>query len=1485
MQFTNWKLNGCSTPNPKRLLKPIEKLGSEDLEALKSSGRVLNQATIALERAAAGRTSRLQTPGSPVKQRTAEFLRSKTGPQKKPVTGLERLFMVAAKRNTPVRLDLEDMSDLERGYLVPREGGIDIRFTDLFDSEGNASRAGLASFVDYLSKVLGDSTPRKGAARTALSISRRNKQQAEDGTWTDARPPYGVEALPFQGRAQQFANAAGGDFNKFMELMDSEGYVVFDFETTGLNEFGNVPVQVSAIRYKDGKEVNRLNIFMNPERSISEWTAKSVRLPGSKTKFVTDEWLAKQMSTEDGLRQLSDFVGRSIIGGHNIAYDRDTVLEPLLKKYKIKFRASGSFDTIPIARQIVPDDVSKRKTLGALSEAFDVKLSKAHSADDDSQATNGILRAMMKWAAENGASTDIFDADIQNERRQKSIERYERELQEFDNASVIRIDLVDVFPDDGATPAKRQKELDAAIAAANESGAPFVMSAWNNKVFNSSGEQEYSFAEMVNPSDPKARMANAPNELSRAFARLEGRDNMNLDNFTNEEIAYMVNLFGKVQGFESINKEDPDSVYKIIDQGAENLLQLMNSVTPEQRAQYAMWYDSANVFANDLADRYGVATETASAVIAALSPTQDWNQNIALAEHVIKLTTDKDFRISEDFAERLHAERIAKYEGIVSPKPNGNRAKIADKQLELEKLKASLSSASDVAKAEKKIEETEKRIKALQDEYDRALASEAPSLSDFKGKGVMLARFTDVDESLRPLIIQRHAKWYGAEYMGQTIDRNKGSGLYSYRMTPNRTDGVIGYDLSTSEPNLARVQSISQYGSALRIISADNNGTPSMEAIDKGIGKGSKVRSFYNNIMYPGDKKYMDYTSDTHAFGAATLIPVTASHDILDMMFDPYTKAGVSKAYPLFRAMGVLAADRWRDRTGEELLPRQVQSITWEAIRNLVPTEVPSLNDPSLKVKDNGLKGHLVNTMAQIATLSSGDKPLRPDLVGRQVELIQELVNDLVKVPKGERAAAELAFRKRYNLSEKDKPDLPRAIKISKTGATLLKDQDSGKWISLSDSTAEEVVDDEDEALDEIIEAVEVPELPVTPATSPSEIARTPRPRLSLTIPQGEREPIVPEQKSTKQISNMDDGQFAELLNSVATLQRGEPERAMLAAQSQLQGGALSNALEHIGDLTHRINERSGAFGVDHVKPKVERMLALLNAGYPFEREVESDLARVDEAAVRATMNVYAQAHADLPVYNQPSLYARDAAIALGKMDFDEARRNLDELNKLVQLPDEDWKNLLSRPWAVMFTDDQEGLNTSKYTSLAKNRLTEGWVDFVNRERDGTAAFSYFVTGRLPATLSGHKLHISTESSEEVREALARILPILEADKAMGFKLGTEAFFKYTQYDHPQKGKGVTIYLPRVATLDDDIDKIVQAMAGWRGKDRGIDGDTMIGNGVGRRYELREPIETELDMGSVNDAKRYRKLYIPSDPMKPKSLTANGSPSKKKAVL
>jgi hypothetical protein len=164
--------------------------------------------------------------------------------------------------------------------------------------------------------------------------------------------------------------------------------------------------------------------------------------------------------------------------------------------------------------------------------------------------------------------------------------------------------------------------------------------------------------------------------------------------------------------------------------------------------------------------------------------------------------------------------------------------------------------------------------------------------------------------------------------------------------------------------------------------------------------------------------------------------------------------------------------------------------------------------------------------------------------------------------------------------------------------------------------------------------------------------------------------------------------ELARFTTELGNVQRGNPERAMRMVQNTSGGGVLNPIVEHVGDLTHRMTEMSnlppGMSGrqveLSNVKDKARKTLRWLNRPYGFEREHAENILNntrargVDESVFREeldkALSVYADEHALLPAYNEAHEMARDAAISVGRQDWDSARSLLRRLSDLADDPD-----------------------------------------------------------------------------------------------------------------------------------------------------------------------------------------------------------------------
>lgn len=170
--------------------------------------------------------------------------------------------------------------------------------------------------------------------------------------------------------------------------------------------------------------------------------------------------------------------------------------------------------------------------------------------------------------------------------------------------------------------------------------------------------------------------------------------------------------------------------------------------------------------------------------------------------------------------------------------------------------------------------------------------------------------------------------------------------------------------------------------------------------------------------------------------------------------------------------------------------------------------------------------------------------------------------------------------------------------------------------------------------------------------------------------------------------------------SGTASLQRGAPETKMRELQGYMGGGVMSHAIEHGGDLLHRMTEYGGEYSYN-AKSKIKNLMASLNRGpnyISFEEEFSRNnknnylydlkTSKEDGVTPKATtleefegtidegLGEYAAFHSSLPVFNELQLAARNVAVALGRKNFDEARYHLSILNEAIDDGSFDARNL-----------------------------------------------------------------------------------------------------------------------------------------------------------------------------------------------------------------
>jgi len=182
---------------------------------------------------------------------------------------------------------------------------------------------------------------------------------------------------------------------------------------------------------------------------------------------------------------------------------------------------------------------------------------------------------------------------------------------------------------------------------------------------------------------------------------------------------------------------------------------------------------------------------------------------------------------------------------------------------------------------------------------------------------------------------------------------------------------------------------------------------------------------------------------------------------------------------------------------------------------------------------------------------------------------------------------------------------------------------------------------------------------------------------------------------SSEEIEDMSDTQYRSVLADAANIQRGIPEGRMQGVQD-VHSGLYGFLAEHIGDISHRMGqsfatEDTKSFDLHYPHEKLRKTTNTINHPYGFEREhAEQITENVDfyqnlepdrkyppkhpttitteeyTQQLDAAGEAYSQAHEALPVYNAPMSKARDAAVHLGRQQFDNVRADLSKMEYMT---------------------------------------------------------------------------------------------------------------------------------------------------------------------------------------------------------------------------
>lgn len=162
-------------------------------------------------------------------------------------------------------------------------------------------------------------------------------------------------------------------------------YVVFDLETTGVSYEKDSIIEISALRACSGIVTDSYSTLIHPKRAIP--------YGATQVNGITDEMVADAPLLADALPEFLEFIGDSVLVGHNIHTFDLRFLAKAARKLLEKEISNDYIDTLYMARQCLPH--LRHHTLTDLAQYFQIDTKGAHRALEDCRMNQACYEKMV----------------------------------------------------------------------------------------------------------------------------------------------------------------------------------------------------------------------------------------------------------------------------------------------------------------------------------------------------------------------------------------------------------------------------------------------------------------------------------------------------------------------------------------------------------------------------------------------------------------------------------------------------------------------------------------------------------------------------------------------------------------------------------------------------------------------------------------------------------------------------------------------------------------------------------------------------------------------------------------------------------------------------------------------------------------------------------------------------------------------------------
>ncbi len=172
---------------------------------------------------------------------------------------------------------------------------------------------------------------------------------------------------------------------KLLNTCNLSEFIAIDLETTGLVPEEESIIEVSAVKYKNGKEQSTFTHLLNPSKPIPSFIED---LTG-----INNDMVKGKPSFLDVLDELIEYIGDLPIVGHNVQFDINFIKHHSNDRYNLS-ETNSVCDTYLLSKFVLFSN--EQHSLESISEFYNLSTEGSHRAINDARNSGNILIELIK---------------------------------------------------------------------------------------------------------------------------------------------------------------------------------------------------------------------------------------------------------------------------------------------------------------------------------------------------------------------------------------------------------------------------------------------------------------------------------------------------------------------------------------------------------------------------------------------------------------------------------------------------------------------------------------------------------------------------------------------------------------------------------------------------------------------------------------------------------------------------------------------------------------------------------------------------------------------------------------------------------------------------------------------------------------------------------------------------------------------------------